>query len=218
VLGHNGILFQPSDQSFKSDTRIFAEAMLPGFGSLDSKRKFAKLEKFCTGNKLLVLTVNPKYRQNAYLINGHLGNWVDGAWHSNFGWEPWQQYVKQFQSSQYGPYAKHAANATIAGVEPWPCALCGARDSVSTYTLICDICDSCNDCEMERSACMCYYSGRSHRDDWEESSAVPARTDYKDWRMHRAPVDDFVPASPGSILPEQERLALTTGTGWSHNS
>lgn len=168
VVGHNGILFSPGPKSLKSDTRIFAETMLPRFGSLDNARKFAKLERFCSGNKLVVLTVNPARRRNAYIINAGLGVWTEGAWHSNF----------DFEEPYYPKYsAKYRTGTTRTGssrdLEPWPCDLCGSRDAVNTYTLICEVCGCCNDCQSYKDECMCYYADRLHRDDW-ESDAVPA--------------------------------------------
>lgn len=162
VVGHNGILFSPGPKSMKSDTRIFAETMLPRFGSLDNARKFAKLERFCSGNKLVVLTVNPQRRRNAYIINSRLGVWEQGAWHSNYDFE--EPYYPKYTAAKYG-----YRNSDPRDLEPWPCDMCGSRDAVNTYTLICEVCGCCNDCNSYKDECMCYYADRLHRDDWQPS-------------------------------------------------
>jgi len=174
MLGHNGILFSPDKDSRDSDTKIFAEIMLPRFGSLDSRKKRAKLAKFIgAGNKLVVLTVNPNRRKSAYIINSEMGHWVKGgAWHSNYDYEGWRKYVSKaapvtpWKSAQES--AKTFADSDGTGwppetarwrYEPWACELCGATGAVDSDTLICSVCDTCQDCHVGRLECTCWYPG-----------------------------------------------------------
>jgi len=95
VLAHNGILpqgAQPLKGDERSDTRILAEDLIPAgvFGHLTNRRarrrlaRWMGIEKY--PNKIAILTVDPRYGRNAYLINEHLGEWKDGIWYSNSGW------------------------------------------------------------------------------------------------------------------------------------
>lgn len=203
VVAHNGILFSPGKGSTKSDTRIFAETMLPRFGSLDSPRKFAKLERWVKpGNKMVILTVNPQRRKHAYLVNEQSGIWTsDNEWHSNsdfYGWAP----TKWHKPAKPMPW----------DTEPWPCDICGAWNSVSAVTLICSACHSCNDCSMAETECQCHYGtlqDASVRNAW--------RREPNDIPSHGTGVWER-----SALTREWERkpLALTAGTGWPgmHNS
>lgn len=164
VVAHNGILFSPAADSDRSDTAIFADRMLPRFGSLDNRRKRTKLAKFVgPGNKLVVLTVNPNRRRNAYLINSDMGHWVKGgAWHSNWDYEGWTKYAVA-TSYHSAPFKSAEDSASVFTnrwtYEPWPCAICGAQQCVDSATMLCRVCDTCQDCLETRWDCLCYYPG-----------------------------------------------------------
>ena len=89
VVAHNGILpaaLRPGRGDDRSDTRVLAEDYLPTepFGSLGRRRSRARLAKMITEtNKLAILTVNRRYRGNAYLVNESSGYWAGGIWYSN---------------------------------------------------------------------------------------------------------------------------------------
>lgn len=98
VVAHNGVLpCHPLKGDLRSDTRLFAEDILrQRFPALDSPKTMKRLEQWMGYNKILILTVDPRYRLNAYLVKGNLGEWVDGVWYSNSGYEkkkPWSGYV-----------------------------------------------------------------------------------------------------------------------------
>ena len=87
VLAHNGILpiVMPVHET-RSDTKIFAEYILPGMGgvtALDNKETFESVEEWASGSKLVVLSVNPSSVYDWYIINESLGHWLDGMWWSN---------------------------------------------------------------------------------------------------------------------------------------
>ncbi|MEU1204643.1 hypothetical protein [Nocardia sp. NPDC005825] len=89
VMAHNGILpniVHPGPGDPRSDTRVAAEDFLPiePFGPLDSWIGRAGLEHWLAGDRMIVLTVDPRYRHTAYVFNEHRGHWSsDGIWYSN---------------------------------------------------------------------------------------------------------------------------------------
>lgn len=158
AVGHNGILFSPPKTSTRSDTRIFAESILPRYGSLDKARTMRKLEKY-TGsyNKLVILTVNPARRQTAYLINEKAGYWTQGEWHSNMDYLGYSGYsCKSGKSSNRQWWDEVEDEREDWTREPWPCDLCDANYAVDTMTLVCAVCRSCNDCHMYVEECQCF--------------------------------------------------------------
>ncbi|MEV3965198.1 hypothetical protein AB0M34_30675 [Nocardia sp. NPDC050193] len=88
VLAHNGTLPKrvwPRAYDRRSDTRIAAEEYLPTepFGSIDTHRGVRGLESWLGSSKLVLLTLDPTYQQQAYLFNERAGMWADGIWYSN---------------------------------------------------------------------------------------------------------------------------------------
>ena len=155
VVAHNGILFSPPADSLKSDTAIFAERMLPRFGSLDKQRNFTKLQRFAGWrNKLVVLTVNPQRRRTSYVINKAAGHTLaNGEWHSNTDYEgKWWDDFDGGSVYVSGSYSKYQQSDN----SPWACDLCGQSGGVNRYTLLCDICNCCNDCLQHRDDCQCF--------------------------------------------------------------
>lgn len=86
ILAHNGILpiEVPTGES-RSDTRLFAEVVFPKKAkSLDNKKWFKKLEKWASGNKIAIMSVNDGLKKPIYIVNESLGKWDnDGNWWSN---------------------------------------------------------------------------------------------------------------------------------------
>ena len=87
-LAHNGILnCEAPKNDDRSDTRIFADEVLPGIGgvtALDNDYVWEMLEDYTGGSKVAVLTVDPAAKHPLYLLNQHAG-WedTDGVWWSN---------------------------------------------------------------------------------------------------------------------------------------
>lgn len=99
VVAHNGILpreAQPAKSDWRSDTRIFAETLLPG-RNFDGRRSMKKLAHWLAGDKLVILTVNPRWEANAYLVNSSKGEWdvKTGIWYSN------QSYRDDYNAYRY---------------------------------------------------------------------------------------------------------------------
>jgi len=107
-LAHNGVLSLPMEVGDnRSDTRVFAEEVLPALGgvsALDNDAIFTILEKWSVGSKLVVLTVDPSAKSNIYLINEKSGSWdKDGVWWSNtyHRWKAPTQKTPYFYDSGY---------------------------------------------------------------------------------------------------------------------
>lgn len=111
VLGHNGMLpIQEADG--KSDTRQFAEEWLPklGVSVLDDPTEYKEIEKFASGSKLAVLSVNPVLERPVYLINEHLGHWDKGVWYSNNSY--------QYEWFSLASISKYTSTVSQRGVTP----------------------------------------------------------------------------------------------------
>lgn len=173
VVAHNGILFTPPRLSRRSDTRIFAEDILPTrFRKLDRGKTMHALRNYCGySNKLVILTVNPARRERAYLIGAEHGHWDGGEWHSNLDYTGWSAHAWQSRRSWWDDAE---TDDDARRYEPWPCDVCGAKNAVDTLTLLCSVCRSCNDCHMRAEDCMCFY-GRTPPDDAEKSAEESAR-------------------------------------------
>src|SRR5262249_40587040 len=95
VLAHNGILpttVQPGRGDKRSDTRIAAEDFIPAFGSLRHRRTRLALARWMSpDNKMVILTVDRRFRERAYILNEDAGIWDGGIWYSNTGYRPYVQ-------------------------------------------------------------------------------------------------------------------------------
>lgn len=171
VLGHNGILScTPKKGDDRSDSRLFADEILPSrFRRLDKARAFTAMEQFIgSGNKLVILTVDPRYRNNGYIVNERLGNWdpTTGIWHSNYSYEStpkwWSKYVggtgKQVETTYVFGQRSTADTFTAANrnTAAWyeECAICQYGNVGETG--FCDECGTCSDCLETKSDCQCW--------------------------------------------------------------
>lgn len=106
VLAHNGILpLTMPINSIDSDTKIFAETILPycGISSLDDTTFFEKLEEWALGSKLVILSADAENKYLWYIINEPSGTWSEGVWYSNTSHKP---YTYTYQSTYSSPYAQ----------------------------------------------------------------------------------------------------------------
>lgn len=92
VLAHNGVLPFADEGEKKSlldrsDTRIFAEHVLPrmgGVAALDDPHMYEALLEITNGSKVAVLTVNPVAEYQLYLLHEKAGHYdSDKVWWSN---------------------------------------------------------------------------------------------------------------------------------------
>ncbi|MFD2422674.1 hypothetical protein [Amycolatopsis pigmentata] len=156
VLAHNGILpssVQPAKGDTRCDTRIAAEDFLPGspFGSLGSRRNRERLARWLgPSNKLVVLTIDPRYRRNAYILNEESGIWDGGVWYSN------SDYREPF----------------IDSLDDYWCFECHTFE-VDPVTGMCTECGACRDCGERPGHCFCYQPAKFPAPD--EQDFLPSR-------------------------------------------
>lgn len=186
VLAHNGILPHeawPDHDDDRSDTRLFAEDMLMrDFGQLDKFSVQRKLAKWAGSfNKIVILTVDPRFACNAYLINQWCGQWdsTTGIWHSNSGYQSLPKW-KPTYGKKYSGTTTHSVG-TIATSRPRrqsrknkkanvfksasdsaavflsklddECTMCGMGSLRYGY---CQYCDSCQECGDVYDDCVCW--------------------------------------------------------------
>ena len=145
VLAHNGILrdsVQPGKDDRRSDTRIFAEDFAARMELWTPQGREFVEEWMGSYNKLVIMSVDPRFAQHAYILNQTAGTWAEGAWHSNMGFQ--EAYV------QHGFW-------TADAVKTWKtCGACHALASVSPRTYLCREpgCGACGFCHA--APCACY--------------------------------------------------------------
>jgi glutamine amidotransferase len=154
-LAHNGILdvhIEPTDK--RSDTRIFAEDILPSMGgitALDNPNLYGMIEKWSVGSKIAVFTLDPNAEYDCYIINEDLGHWDnEGNWWSNDGYKP-SVYSKYFNFHGDGSDIGNTAE------DDYICYGCGepVMDDGNPYH--CQVCSTCFDCAMVKDdGCMCW--------------------------------------------------------------
>lgn len=144
VLAHNGILpglVHPSVGDTRCDTRIAAEDFLPRepFGPLDEPHAQAGLcDWLGPHNKLVVLTVNPRYARHAYLLGEQHGHWEAGVWYSN----------TDYRGLRFALTRWHRDEQV--------CPTCSALNSLDPDTGLCDVCACCVRCGEPPEHCGCY--------------------------------------------------------------
>lgn len=168
VLAHNGVLpIVPGKGDKRSDTRILADGLSKRFGSL---RNFATRQAIIrwmgAGNKLVILTVNPRLRGNAFILNEDRGNWDGDIWYSNYGYVPYKPATKPSHETYSWPkvIGSTAAAALPMPRDPWDyedvkCVGCSRilDDEESSFGF-CERCDVCQDCCQVIAHCQCYFT------------------------------------------------------------
>ena len=177
-LAHNGILPIVEPQGdLRSDTRIFAEDLLPAIGgvsALDNDQVFNLMEDFTSGSKVCILTVDPVAKHQCYLIHENKGK-VDtsGVWWSNDScylptytysysnsWRSVQSL--DFLSEDADFWAECHVCETILLDEP--------KDPVAKD--FCPTCGSCWGCNVYKTDCLCYLGSNSAKTgNWWNSDA-----------------------------------------------
>jgi predicted glutamine amidotransferase len=180
-LAHNGILPVLEDDSDRSDTRIFAEDVIPAMGgikALDNEQVWNILEDFTTGSKVCILTVDPEAKHQMYLLHEEKGK-VDesGVWWSNdscyldYGWGTANY---KYKSKDNG--LSVASTYIEKDSKDWlECDVCEAYISKSEARShgysedFCEACGSCYGCATYISDCLCY--GNKDKDKYVNGSA-----------------------------------------------
>ena len=172
ILAHNGILSNvkiPAGDK-RSDTRVFAEDLLPArLNILDHKKKFKKLEKWAGGSKVAVFTTDRRLNKAVYIINEKLGSWDDdGLWWSNSSYK--QSYyitptygrtgswVPSYDIAKGdGKYVLDGEDLTEFVEDGLACSYCGHFfDEPDFFHGYCQTCWVCMECQDFEESCMCY--------------------------------------------------------------
>lgn len=173
-LAHNGILPVLEYENMDwSDTRIFAESMLPkmgGVSALDDPQLLNMIEDFTTGSKLCVLTVDPVAKEQCYIVHEEKG-WRDD---SNVWWSNSTCFLAApAKSYGYGGWlTEYDKKYTDAQVEyDDTCIGCNAMVDfleLEKNAMVCDYCGTCNDCGDYAADCRCGYwaYSRKAKDKW----------------------------------------------------
>jgi glutamine amidotransferase len=166
-LAHNGILPIVEPQGdLRSDTRIFAEDLLPAIGgvsALDNDQVWNLLEDFTSGSKVVVLTVDPDAKHQCYLIHENKGK-VDasGVWWSNdscylssyeTSWRSSKPLGSLFSKDDEEFWAECAVCDTVLLDQP-------QDESAADF---CPTCGSCWMCMVYKTDCLCYQGSNSNR-------------------------------------------------------
>jgi glutamine amidotransferase len=157
-LAHNGILdveIHATDR--RSDTRVFAEDVLPAMGgvsSLDNDNVWRILSKWAMGSKIAVLTLDQNAKANCYIINEASGHWdTAGIWWSNTTYkeDSWSKY-----------YSLPSADPSVSILDTeTECPGCGAFLLEDGNPYYCEFCMVCYDCfGTYQDDCLCYLPER----------------------------------------------------------
>lgn len=153
-LAHNGILsVDIPANDMRSDTRIFAEDILPAMGgvtALDNTNLYRMIEGWASGSKIAVFTLDPNAEYDCYIINEDLGHWDNaGNWWSNDGYKE-NVWAKYFQEPAY-------AYSGMSEDEDYVCMMCGETANVDYNPYYCFDCGACFDCGMVvNDSCLCW--------------------------------------------------------------
>jgi len=172
-LAHNGILdVKIAAHDKRSDTRVFAEDMLPlmgGMAGLDDENVWNVLSKWATGSKIAVLTLEPSAKYNCYIINESAGHWDNaGVWWSNTTYkeDSWSKYLGLPKGN----------TESILDTET-ECPGCGAFLLEDGNPYYCEFCMICYDCfGTYQDDCLCYLPERD-----EHASASVRSGEYQGW-------------------------------------
>lgn len=142
IVAHNGVLptaMQPAKTDQRCDTRRAAEDIFTTFGDLSY---FEARERLATAigsnNKLVILTIDPKFAQWSYIINETSGIWQGNTWYSNYDF-------KAFILPATTPLDNYRER----------CISC-KQDTVDSEYNTCWTCFTCQDCLDDADTCLCY--------------------------------------------------------------
>ena len=176
VLAHNGVLpavVQPRRGDRRSDTRIAAEDFIPAFGSLRIRRTRLNLARWMTlDNKMVILTVDRRFKQRAYILNEDAGIWDGGIWYSNTGYRPYLSpgrrvgWTNDRYDDWYDRYRFDGEGPSPGEGRDWCTVLdrCGNCEAViDIRDGECPWCGWCVDCAELAGLCFCYAPAALHR-------------------------------------------------------
>jgi len=190
VLAHNGALdVFIGKEDRRSDTRIFAEDVLPkmgGISAMDDENLYRVIEGWAGSSKIALLTTNPKSLSQLYIVNETLGTWDEnGVWWSNYSHKPTNSlyYSSKPMSNKYSNEVDYtieqeyynnliSSGENIEGIID-QCDWCGALIDLYNSEEYCQYCEMCMSCSASKQDCMCY-----------TPASVKRETDYFSDRMY----------------------------------
>lgn len=155
-LAHNGVLsVDIPANDMRSDTRIFAEDILPAMGgitALDNTNLYRMIEGWASGSKIAVFTLDPKAEYDCYIINEDLGHWDNaGNWWSNDG------YKQNAWTNLFKKGDEYYDTLDPMGDDGYACMMCGTAVNDDDNPYYCFSCGSCFDCSMiVNDSCLCW--------------------------------------------------------------
>lgn len=174
-LAHNGILpiIEPKGDD-RSDTRIFAEDLLPAIGgvtALDNPQVSNLIEDFTNGSKVCILTVDPRAEYQCYLYHAEKGKKDEsGVWWSNdscyldtYTRGSW----KSVNPLDFGLSDSYPKSTT--GLDFAVCTVCETYTDTNMLEWdesFCVTCGSCYECESYITTCMCYQGSEKTWASW----------------------------------------------------
>lgn len=206
VMGHNGIFpaeARPGKGDPRSDTRIVAETMAGSRWNLKtSEGRLAFGEWMGSYSKVAILTLDPAFNGRGFLINGHMGDWENGVWHSNTSYK-WARTLKADWKYVGGAWYQVQSRDDYRPSHMYqPCDMCGARDTVHNLTLFCSVCKSCNECFEGVRDCRCAPYWRElerGRTDWERETITVSDV-LADLEVQADQDDDSMVTDDGTII------------------
>lgn len=162
VLAHNGILpMQVPAKGDRSDTRIFADDILPAMGIeiLDNYSDRTALEDWLGTNKIVIMSTHPALKQSYYILNEQHGIDDNGVWYSNCSYQPYTSRYSTY-SSKYVLNSPKDIDATTVWGNKYDNETCMSCDNVlkeqDYYEGYCLECYTCIDCNAKYDDCLCY--------------------------------------------------------------
>ena len=177
-LAHNGILpiIEPTGDT-RSDTRIFAEDLLPAIGgvaSLDNQQVVNLMEDFTTGSKVAILTVDPRAKYQCYLLHEEKG-WYDDSkvwWSNDSCYLPVYSYKADYDNKWYSSKPLDLLTRHDEHEMFYECHVCDLiidEEQLFESGLgddFCPQCGSCYSCNTYMTDCLCYKGSNSDASWW----------------------------------------------------
>jgi hypothetical protein len=142
----------------RSDTRIFAEDILPAMGgvtALDNTNLYRMIEGWASGSKVAVFTLDPNAEYDCYIINEDLGHWDNaGNWWSNNSYkeDTWSKYFPKYDYADW------------LDDEEYKCLVCEENVNTEYSPYYCHNCGACFDCNMVvNDSCLCWSPERDEQ-------------------------------------------------------
>ena len=173
-LAHNGIMpiVEPKGDD-RSDTRIFAEDLLPAIGgvtALDNPQVSNLIEDFTNGSKVCILTVDPRAEYQCYLYHAEKGKKDEsGVWWSNDSCYLDTYTRGSWKSVNPLDFGLSDSSPKSGGLDFAVCTVCETYTDTNMLEWdesFCVTCGSCYECESYITTCMCYQGSEKTWASW----------------------------------------------------